>query len=117
MLYVGTYNQQFTCQQQFYARHAQTNQKFGHVDRQHILQRCLIILNIIHMSDIVCHDFGLSEIAAHLGKTSALETYYEGSLMESSGDVQGAIALYRRAYRMWPGTIDLNRTYSVWIHV
>lgn len=59
--------------------------------------------------EFVCHDFGLSEIAAHFGKTSALETYYEGSWKESSGDVEGAIALYRRAYRMWPGIYLLDQ--------
>ena len=60
------------------------------------------------MSDHVCNDFGLAEIAAHFGKSDALETYFEGSQKESDGDVAGAIVLYRRAYRLWPGNIDDN---------
>lgn len=55
------------------------------------------------MSNAVYNDFGLSDIAAHLGKTTALEIYFEGSQKESFGDINGAIALYRRAYRLWPG--------------
>lgn len=55
------------------------------------------------MSDHVQNDFGLSEIAAHFGRSIALETYYEGSALEAAGDVDGAIVLYRRAYRLWPG--------------
>ena len=55
------------------------------------------------MSQHLCNDFGLYKIAQHFGKTSALDIYYEGSQRELSGDVDGAIILYRRAFRLWPG--------------
>lgn len=58
------------------------------------------------MEDHMSNDFGLSKIAAHFGKSSALDTYYEGSSKESSGDVDGAIVLYRRAFRLWPGKLQ-----------
>lgn len=47
-------------------------------------------------------DFGLGRIAACLGKTDALQMYWDGVALEGDGDVEGAIRLYRRAYRMWP---------------
>jgi hypothetical protein len=50
-------------------------------------------------------DFGLSRIAKHLGEiqTEALRVYWEGAAKEGEeGDVEGAIRLYRRAYKLWP---------------
>jgi hypothetical protein len=50
-------------------------------------------------------DFGLSRIAQHLGEsqTQALALYWEGAARESDkGDVEGAIKLYRRAFKLWP---------------
>jgi hypothetical protein len=50
-------------------------------------------------------DFGLARIAKHLGETQseALRLYWDGAEKESSeGDVDGAIKLYRRAFKMWP---------------
>jgi len=47
-------------------------------------------------------DFGLSRIATHLGKQTAVDVYWEGVEMEQEGKVDDAIKLYRRAYRIWP---------------
>lgn len=50
-------------------------------------------------------DFGLSRIAQYLGgdRMKALDIYWEGAEKESvDGDVDGAIKLYRRAYKLWP---------------
>lgn len=48
------------------------------------------------------NDFGLTRIAEHLGKTEALLYYREGAAKEADGDINGAIVLYKRAYRIWP---------------
>lgn len=55
----------------------------------------------------VCHDFGLSDIARHLGKTDALEAYHEGVAREGEGDYAGATQQYQRAYRLWPALDSL----------
>ena len=47
-------------------------------------------------------DFGLAAIASCLGREAALSRYWEGASLESSGDVDGAIKLYRQAFKMWP---------------
>jgi hypothetical protein len=54
------------------------------------------------MEDPVVNDFGLAKIAAYFGKSEALDTYYRGSILESEGNVDGAIKLYSKAYKMWP---------------
>jgi hypothetical protein len=46
--------------------------------------------------------FGLKAIAEHFGKTTALELFNDGGGLESGGDVDGAIRLYKKAFRMWP---------------
>lgn len=53
-------------------------------------------------SSKVDDDFGLSKIAAHFGKQGAVDMYWEGARKEETGDVDGAIALYKRAFRAWP---------------
>lgn len=47
-------------------------------------------------------DFGLRQIAQHLGKEEALKMYWEGSDRENDGDITGGIALYKRAFKAWP---------------
>ena len=47
-------------------------------------------------------DFGLRSLAASLGKSAAVERYYEAVAHESEGNCKLAIALYSRAYRLWP---------------
>lgn len=47
-------------------------------------------------------DYGLARIAEHFGKGDAVKLYWEGAAKEELGDIDGAISLYRRAYRMWP---------------
>lgn len=50
-------------------------------------------------------DFGLSRIAKSLGgsRMQALTLYWEGAARENDeGDVEGAIKLYRRAFKLWP---------------
>jgi hypothetical protein len=47
-------------------------------------------------------DYGLAEIASYFGKSEALNFYWQGSEKENSGDVAGAISLYRRAFKLWP---------------
>ena len=49
-------------------------------------------------------DFGLARIAKQLGdkQTNAVMCYWEGAARESEGDVDEAIKLYRKAYKMWP---------------
>ena len=50
----------------------------------------------------VPEDYGLSAIAEQLGKTAALEMYWTGADLEKNGDVDGAIKLYRQAFKSWP---------------
>jgi hypothetical protein len=59
-------------------------------------------LNDLVPNDSCQIDFELSKIASHLGKTDALRLYWEGAAVEATGDVNSAISLYKRAYRMWP---------------
>mmetsp|Transcript_13683 Transcript_13683/g.25476 ORF Transcript_13683/g.25476 Transcript_13683/m.25476 type:complete len:322 (+) Transcript_13683:134-1099(+) len=50
-------------------------------------------------------DFGLSRIARCLGdvQMEALRVYWEGAAKEGEeGDVEAAIKLYRRSFKMWP---------------
>lgn len=47
-------------------------------------------------------DFGLSRIAKLFGKEESLQLYWEGANLETNGDVDGAISLYKRAFRIWP---------------
>ena len=47
-------------------------------------------------------DYGLSKIAKYFGKGEAIQSYWDGAACESSGDVDSAIALYKRAFRLWP---------------
>ena len=47
-------------------------------------------------------DFGLSKIANHFGKSSAVDIYWNGAAREADGDVEGAIEQYRRAFKLWP---------------
>jgi hypothetical protein len=48
------------------------------------------------------NDFGLSRIASQLGKSEALKLYWDGAAKEEEGDAIGAVALYKRAFRIWP---------------
>lgn len=50
----------------------------------------------------VSEDFGLSQVAEHFGKSDAVQLYWEGASKEQEGDIDGAIAKYRHAYRKWP---------------
>ena len=47
-------------------------------------------------------DYGLAVIAEHLGKSSAVDFYFEGVAKENVSDVNGAISLYRKAFKVWP---------------
>jgi hypothetical protein len=50
-------------------------------------------------------DFGLARIARELGEaqSQAVSLYWEGAAKEGDeGDVEGAIRLYRRAFKLWP---------------
>lgn len=53
-------------------------------------------------------DFGLSRIADRLGKTAALDLYWEGAAKEAAGDIKGGIALYRKAFRLWPALDSIS---------
>jgi hypothetical protein len=57
-----------------------------------------------HLSNVgsVDSDFGLHYIAKHLGRSDALELYWQGARLEELCDFNGAITMYKRAYRMWP---------------
>ena len=57
-----------------------------------------------HTADIslVPLDFGISKIAEYFGKCEALAQYWEGASKENQGDIDGAIELYKRAFRSWP---------------
>lgn len=47
-------------------------------------------------------DFGLSKIANYLGKNDALALYWEAADRENEGNIDGAIRLYKQAFRKWP---------------
>lgn len=55
----------------------------------------------------VCHDFGLTRIASHFGKSEALEEYRRGVALEGEGAYELAMSHYQRAYRQWPALDSL----------
>jgi hypothetical protein len=53
-------------------------------------------------------DFGLAKIAEHFGKKDAVDLYWAGAAKEEGGDVDGAISLYKRAFRQWPALDSIS---------
>jgi hypothetical protein len=56
-------------------------------------------------------DAGLAQIAKHFGKEEAVKVWREASATEEAGDIEAAIKLYRRAFKMWDAldsTFDEN---------
>ena len=47
-------------------------------------------------------DFGLSLIANFLDKEESLALYWSGAAEENKGNVDGAIKIYKRAFKQWP---------------
>ena len=47
-------------------------------------------------------DFGLSIVAEYFGKSNAVTLYWAGAAKEEEGEVNDAIAYYKKAYRLWP---------------
>eukprot|EP00601_Ochromonadales_sp_CCMP2298_P026264 CAMPEP_0173274952 /NCGR_PEP_ID=MMETSP1143-20121109/2718_1 /TAXON_ID=483371 /ORGANISM="non described non described, Strain CCMP2298" /LENGTH=156 /DNA_ID=CAMNT_0014211805 /DNA_START=111 /DNA_END=578 /DNA_ORIENTATION=- len=58
---------------------------------------------------LIPDDFGLVTIAEHFGKSEALARYWEGAAKEEGGDVAGAIALYKKAFRLWPALDSVTK--------
>lgn len=56
----------------------------------------------IDSTKVVDEDYGLAKIAAYLGKSEALELYWQGMQKEDGNDVNSAISIYKKAFRMWP---------------
>jgi hypothetical protein len=57
----------------------------------------------------VPNDYGLSEIADHVGKSDAVALYWEGAQKEENQDIPGAMLLYQRAYRIWPALDSIHQ--------
>ena len=56
----------------------------------------------IDSDKVLDDDFGLSRIAAFFGKDEAVAIYWEACDKETNGDIDGAIKLYKKSFRMWP---------------
>ena len=53
-------------------------------------------------TDSDAQDYGLASIARQLGKSEAVQLFWDAAAKEDAGFYEDAIANYRRAYRLWP---------------
>jgi hypothetical protein len=79
------------------------------IDAEDKVEDCITAIIAGTSTCTVPDDYGLFQIAAHLGsgEAQAVELYWQGAAKEQIGDIAGAMSLYQRAYRIWPALDSL----------